>query len=517
MSILKTIKSNTVGDKIKNTFIKVSIAVAFLGGIGCFVTNYSKSSYRELYALHGEARQLISNTCINFESIKAHLTDMVATPTDAIFKARVEGMKNLFKENNEYLNEYLKICPEELKDSVKEYQANLNKYNDIALETADYIIAGDTKKAMHWLGEELYNVACEITEAKNKIVEYHDVEGKKTLEKLDNVTTLTLLSICATSISIVAYVLICGKKLFKDIEEPTVEILNFLENLTTGDLTKDLSIDADNEFGKIATALDKMTKNTNYVLNNVSSISEQVFSGAANIAQSSQGLAEGATEQASALEQLTSSIERIAEQTELNAKNAEKAREFVLQTKNGAVSGNKQMDEMVEATKEIQQASAAISNIIDVIDGIAFQTNILALNAAVEAARAGVHGKGFAVVADEVRTLAVRSAEAVKQTTTLIENSMEKAEKGSQLAMETSESLKAILSDVVNITGLIEDISASSNEQFEGISQINIGINQVSEVIQTTSAVSEENAAASQELNSQAQGLEDEMSKFKLR
>jgi len=182
-----------------------------------------------------------------------------------------------------------------------------------------------------------------------------------------------------------------------------------------------------------------------------------------------------------------------------------------------AEKGNTQMDEMMQAVDDINEASRSIRNIIKTIDDIAFQTNILALNAAVEAARAGSAGKGFAVVAEEVRNLATKSAEAANDTGNLIANSIEKAELGAHIAGETAASLKEIVSGINESNQLIREIARSSEEQAAAISQVNIGIDKVAHVVHDNSSTAEESADTSEKLSMQSSVLQKLMSQFRLR
>ncbi|WP_250277321.1 methyl-accepting chemotaxis protein [[Clostridium] colinum] len=188
---------------------------------------------------------------------------------------------------------------------------------------------------------------------------------------------------------------------------------------------------------------------------------------------------------------------------------------LALETKENASIGSNQMNNMLLDMEEINVSSNSIYNIIKVIDDIAFQTNVLALNAAVEAARAGDHGKGFSVVAEEVRNLAARSHQAAKETTQLIESSVQKVEEGSKIANLTADSLLNIISQIDEISNLINSCAVSSKEQEKSIEQINIGITQISSVTQVNTATSQESAAASQELSSQADVFYNSVCDFK--
>ena len=214
--------------------------------------------------------------------------------------------------------------------------------------------------------------------------------------------------------------------------------------------------------------------------------------------------------------QLSSSISEVAGKTNQNAKVAKETAGLTNMIHNRAKTGASQMENMMQAVRDINEASTQISKVIKVIDDIAFQTNILALNAAVEAARAGQHGKGFAVVAEEVSNLAAKSAEAARETGGLIENSVEKANLGLKIATETSESLNEIVEGIIKSTTVVTQIAKSSEEQSEAIAQINTGIEQVSQVIQLNSATSQESAAAADEMSNQADMLSNALSQFKL-
>jgi len=288
-----------------------------------------------------------------------------------------------------------------------------------------------------------------------------------------------------------------------------------LEAVANGDLTVDVEVLSEDDV--LGQSLQNTVINLNFMFGEISSAAAQVTAGAGQIAEGAQTLAQGSTEQAASVEQLSASISEIAANTKENASKAERAATLANTIMANAEKGSRQMDEMTSAVKDINAASQSISKVIKVIDDIAFQTNILALNAAVEAARAGQHGKGFAVVAEEVRNLAAKSAEAAKDTGGLIANSMEKAELGASIAIDTAASLGEIVTGINKSNQIINDIAKSSEEQSYGIAQINMGIDQVAQVVQQNSATSEESAAASEELSGQSVMLKDQISQFKLR
>ena len=304
------------------------------------------------------------------------------------------------------------------------------------------------------------------------------------------------------------------KKDYQKLIDAQKEELKLAEAVANGDLTVTIVPRSDKDM--LGYALQKMVEQNLNALSNINESAYQVMTSSSQVASASEALAQGSTEQASAIEQITSSITDIAEKTKVNATNATEASDLMHSAIDYVSRGNEQMEGMMNAMDDINKSSESISKIIKVIDDIAFQTNILALNAAVEAARAGDAGKGFAVVAEEVRNLAAKSAQAAAETAELIESSIVKVEAGSKIADDTAKALVSITDGVTQSEKIVNNIAEASNYQATAVAQINQAINQVSQVVQTNSATSEECAAASGELSGQAIHMRDMISIYNL-
>lgn len=281
----------------------------------------------------------------------------------------------------------------------------------------------------------------------------------------------------------------------------------------------DISVDMEyiGDFVSIKTSLAKIVESLNATLWDINESSDQVSSGSEQVSLGAQALSQGTTEQASSIQQLSASIAEVSDQVKENASNALSANTRANSVGDEIMECNNQMQQLIDAMTHISDSSNQIGKIIKTIEDIAFQTNILALNAAVEAARAGSAGKGFAVVADEVRSLASKSAEAAKNTTTLIQTSIESVSNGTKIADETAKSLKMVVEGAKEVSATVENISNASNQQAGAITEITQGVSQIAAVVQTNSATAEESAAASEELSGQSQMLKGYVGRFKLK
>ncbi|MGE5526611.1 MAG: methyl-accepting chemotaxis protein [Rhodospirillaceae bacterium] len=316
--------------------------------------------------------------------------------------------------------------------------------------------------------------------------------------------------------AIIALAAALGLAIGRSVTRPLKEAVSLAEKVAAGDLTSNIQVNSSDEVGQLLHALRSMNDSLRNIAGEVRSGTESITAASKQLSAGNSDLSQRTEEQASSLEQTASSMEQLTSTVKQNADNAMQANQLAAGASDVAVQGGKVVGKVVETMSSINDSSRKIVDIIGVIDGIAFQTNILALNAAVEAARAGEQGRGFAVVAGEVRSLAQRSAAAAKEIKDLITDSVSKVEAGSALVDQAGKTMDAVVSSVQRVTDIIAEIAAASREQTEGIEQVNQAIAQMDEVTQQNAALVEEAAAAAESMEEQAQRLADAVAVFKV-
>jgi len=336
--------------------------------------------------------------------------------------------------------------------------------------------------------------------------------GKHTVEVYEQASLLVL---AATALAVLMGAAL-AYFVTRSITVPLGEAVAATDRVADGDLSVPIASQAKDETGLLLSALQRMQHNLASTVGKVRGASENVATASAEIAQGNQDLSGRTESQASALQQTAASMEELGSTVRQNADNAHQANQLAQSASSVAVKGGEVVSQVVDTMKGINDSSRKIADIISVIDGIAFQTNILALNAAVEAARAGEQGRGFAVVASEVRSLAGRSADAAKEIKQLINASVERVEQGTALVDQAGATMSEVVSAIRRVTDIMGEISAASGEQASGVAQIGEAVTQMDTSTQQNAALVEEMAAAATSLNNQSQDLVQAVAFFKL-
>ncbi len=354
-----------------------------------------------------------------------------------------------------------------------------------------------------------------VTDMDTVIQSVQRVVGAKSQESDQTTVQSTTIVLTISAITLLISIAL-GLFITRAITRPLNQAVRVAQTVADGDLTSRIDVTGKDETGQLLQALKNMNENLVRIVGEVRSGTETIATASSEIASGNLDLSSCTEQQASSLEETASSMEELTSTVKQNAENARQANALSLSASEVAVKGGEVVGQVVDTMTAINDSARKIVDIISVIDGIAFQTNILALNAAVEAARAGEQGRGFAVVAGEVRSLAQRAAAAAKEIKTLIDDSVGKVDIGSKLVEQAGATMNEVVESVNRVTHIVSEISAASHEQSAGIEQVNEAIAQMDQVTQQNAALVEQAAAAAGSLKEQAGKLEQTVSVFKI-
>ncbi len=379
--------------------------------------------------------------------------------------------------------------------------------------------ANDLKAAQRLLTENVRALSPAVEDGADALIKLQVDEARNVYSaaaaRYASIRVVAIVSIAGGLLFGVLFGLVLVRSIGRQLGAEPGQAAEVARSVATGDLSVHIDLRPGDATSLMA-QLKEMQSSLTQVVGSVRQNSESVATASAQIAQGNLDLSQRTEEQASALEQTAASMEQLSSTVKANADNAKQANQLAQGASTVAIQGGQIVTQVVETMKGINDSSRKIADIISVIDGIAFQTNILALNAAVEAARAGEQGRGFAVVASEVRNLAGRSAEAAKEIKSLINASVERVEQGTALVDRAGITMTEVVSSIKRVTDIMGEISAASTEQSAGVSQVGQAVSQMDMVTQQNAALVEESAAAAESLKVQAQQLVQTVAVFKL-
>ena len=565
MATKKNIKKNKLEnlhlkERINYGYRKVIIMMLVSGLLSIVVIGILFFNMKHYVQNVTVADQAVKICRINVNAAARNIREMALNNDASSYDNYEQTVKKMLAEVDTQLNNLKKSGVVSDAD-YEEYSSALADWGNIGYSIMEKIKSGDKDKAVD-------SILNDCTPALNKAVEIAIRLDEMTDKQSSRSVRVTVIFAVAG----VACIIVClvlawklttktGKKVLETILVPLREVEAVAQELTDGNLHSTLDYHSDDEIGRLAHSMRKsirilgsyvddigramkMFADGNFdvqpevewkgdfvgILNSfmlfeesmaetikgIQHVSDEVSSAAEQVAASSNDLADGATNQAAVVEELTATVEGVSEQVEKNSKTAKEISGRVDELGNAILESNGKMKDMVDSMNEINGASKEIDKIIATINEIAAQTNLLALNASIEAARAGEAGKGFAVVANQVNVLADQSAQAAKESATLIETSVKAVEKGMVIAGQTASQLQEVAENSQIITKEVTNIAETLETQTTEIQQINDGIEQINDVVQTNSATSEECAASSQEMSSEAENLREMIQKFKI-
>jgi methyl-accepting chemotaxis protein-1 (serine sensor receptor) len=496
----------------------MSLLLIAIGGLGLYGTSQSNEGMRTVYEDRTVPLKDLAQINYILNRNRVLVMDMLLQPDrDNVQKRSAELRENIQK-NLAVWKTYTSthLTPEEAR-LAETFSGLATPFSrEGLLPVAEALAKGDEQAATTLYQQKVSALAPRVQESIDALMKLQtEVAQQEYDDAVSRYQSMRALSIGAIVVG-VAIAVLFGWTLIRAMSASLREAVATADAVAGGDLTRRIQIHGKDEVAQLLTSLSAMQESLIQVVGTVRGGSEGVSTASAEIAQGNQDLSSRTENQASALEETAASMEELSSTVRQNADNAQQANQLAQSASQVAAQGGHVVTEVVDTMRGISGSSKKIADIITVIDGIAFQTNILALNAAVEAARAGEQGRGFAVVAGEVRNLAQRSAAAAKEIKDLITDSVARVDHGSTLVDRAGNTMKEVVSSIQRVTDIMGEISAASAEQSAGVSQIGEAITQMDQVTQQNAALVEEMAAAANSLRLQSQDLVQAVAVFKI-
>ncbi|XHS76374.1 methyl-accepting chemotaxis protein [Burkholderiaceae bacterium UC74_6] len=507
-----------IGPRLALAFGIVLVLMVIVSATGVMGIRAVNGALQSLYEDRTKPLAQLAEVQYNFVRNRVLVMDMMARPApENIEKRNTEIKKNLAR-NKELIEAYAAttLTDEEAR-LFKEFQILRAEYNEKGiLGVANAMTSANADAAQKAYTDVVSARAPALEETLRKLLQLQVDVGATNFADAQAASksanwTMVLITLVAIAIGSGLALII-----MRSITRPVNRALSLAESVAAGDLTQEVEAEGADELADLVRALSLMNVSLVKIVSQVRASSDSIATGSAQIATGNADLSQRTEEQASSLEETAASMEEMNATVKQNADTAQMATQLANSASTVAAKGGEVVGQVVSTMEEITASSRKINDIIGVIDGIAFQTNILALNAAVEAARAGEQGRGFAVVAGEVRSLAQRSAQAAKEIKALIGQSVEKVDTGSRLVGEAGSTMDEIVAQVRRVADLIGEIGAATREQTTGIGQVSEAVTQLDKVTQQNAALVEESAAAAESLKVQAQRMTEVVGVFKL-
>ncbi|MBV8124503.1 MAG: MCP four helix bundle domain-containing protein [Burkholderiaceae bacterium] len=507
-----------IGSRLALAFasLLVLLIIVSLVGFQGVSTTYAglKTVYEDRTVCLGQLAEIGSLTQANRGLVSMMLIEADPEGNRAKFAQVDKNLERIHSIWKDYTSTYLTPDEQKLADEYTTLRSDYDKDVMTPLRTA--LTAGEMVTASQIYKGKMSELAPKIHDVLEKLIKLQIDVAAEEYAKAGSARTTTVWTSLLVTIGAVALGVLLAWAITKSITMPVADALQFARAVAAGDLTSKLKATGRDEIAALIAALRDMNDGLVRIVSQVRQSSDSIATGSAQIATGNADLSQRTEEQASNLEETAASMEQMNSTVKQNADTAQTATQLASSASAVAARGGEVVGQVVATMDEITASSKKITDIIGVIDGIAFQTNILALNAAVEAARAGEQGRGFAVVASEVRSLAQRSAEAAREIKALISQSTEKVETGARLVGEAGTTMDDIVAQVRKVADLIGEIGAATLEQTQGIGQVSEAVNQLDQVTQQNAALVEESAAAAESLKHQAANLADVVNIFKL-